>query len=196
MTGLTPSQTVGPYFRYGLTPNGEYPWNNVFSNDLLTADVSGERIRIEGRVFDGDGVAMTDSMLEIWQADASGRFNSRQADGALSNSGFKGFGRCATDSEGGFSFLTIKPGMVMDPDNHSQAPHILLAVYARGMTRQAQTRIYFPDEAANASDPILMLVPEDRRETLIANRFRNDQGLVYRFDVHLQGERETVFFDV
>jgi protocatechuate 3,4-dioxygenase alpha subunit len=196
MTGLTPSQTVGPYFRYGLTPNGEFLWNNAFSNDLLTADVSGERIRIEGRVFDGDGVAMTDSMLEIWQADASGRFNSRQADGTLSNSGFKGFGRCATDNEGGFSFLTIKPGMVIGPDNRSQAPHILLAVYARGMTRQAQTRIYFPDEAANASDPILMLVPEDRRETLIAERIRNDQGLVYRFDVHLQGDRETVFFDV
>jgi protocatechuate 3,4-dioxygenase alpha subunit len=196
MTGLTPSQTVGPYFRYGLTPNGEYLWNNVFSNDLVTADVSGERIRIEGRVFDGDGVAMTDSMLEVWQADASGRFNNRQADGALSNSGFKGFGRCATDNNGGFSFLTIKPGMVVGPDNHAQAPHILLAVYARGMTRQAQTRIYFPDEAANASDPILMLVPEDRRETLIANRIMNDQSLVYRFDVHLQGDRETVFFDV
>lgn len=194
MSGITPSQTVGPYFKYGLTPGGDYQWNDAFGNDLVTPDVSGERIRIVGRVFDGDGKEIPDSMLEIWQADGQGRFADPQDARSLPNAAFKGFGRCGTDSKGGYSFHTIKPGPVEGP-NEAQAPHILLAVFARGMTQQAQTRIYFADEAANATDPILALVPAERRATLIAVREPGDVA-TYRFDIHLQGDLETVFFDL
>jgi protocatechuate 3,4-dioxygenase alpha subunit len=196
MSGITPSQTVGPYFKYGLTPGNDYAWNDAFSNDLVTPEVSGERIRIEGQVFDGDGKIVPDSMLEIWQADAQGRFNDPQDKRSIPNATFRGFGRCGTTKEGKYSFLTIKPGPVPGPNDKPQAPHILLAVYARGMTRQVQTRIYFSDEAANAADPILALVPADRRDTLVAERDAGAQGGVYRFDIHLQGDKETVFFDV
>lgn len=195
MSGITPSQTVGPYFEYGLTPGTSYQWNDAFGNDLVTPDVSGERIRIIGRIFDGDGKPISDSMLEIWQADSQGRFADPQDKRALPNSAFKGFGRCGTDASGGYSFHTIKPGIVPGPGEKPQAPHILLAVYARGMTQQAMTRIYFENEPANAGDPILALVPADRRSTLIAKHEPGDV-LTYRFDVHLQGDSETVFFDV
>ncbi|MDI4234404.1 protocatechuate 3,4-dioxygenase subunit alpha [Bradyrhizobium sp. Arg237L] len=191
--GITPSQTVGPYFKYGLTPNGEYAWNDAFTNNLITPDVSGERIRVEGTVFDGDGVPVPDCMLEIWQADAQGRFSDPQDASALPNSSFKGFGRVGTDAKGGYSFDTIKPGQVPDPDGKPQAPHILLAVYARGMLLHLYTRIYFDDEAANATDPVLALVPSDRRATLIAQR---KASAAYVLDIHLQGDNETVFFDV
>ena len=195
MSGITPSQTVGPYFKYGLTPGGDYRWTDVFGNDLVTPDVSGERIRIVGTVFDGDGKIVTDSMLEIWQADAQGRFADPQDRRAIPNSAFKGFGRCGTDASGSYSFHTIKPGTVPGPGGKPQAPHILLAVFARGMTQQAMTRIYFEDEASNAVDPILALVPTDRRMTLIAKR-EAGKATTYRLDIHLQGDRETVFFDV
>jgi protocatechuate 3,4-dioxygenase, alpha subunit len=194
--GITPSQTVGPYFKYGLTPNGEYAWNDAFTNNLITPDVSGERIRVEGTVFDGDGVQVPDCMLEIWQADAQGRFSDPQDARALPNSSFKGFGRVGTDAKGGYSFDTIKPGQVPDPDGKPQAPHILLAVYARGMLLHLYTRIYFDDEAANAADPVLALVPADRRATLIARRKAGATNPVYVLDIHLQGDNETVFFDV
>jgi protocatechuate 3,4-dioxygenase, alpha subunit len=160
----------------------------TFGNDLVTADASGERIRIEGQVFDGDGQVVADSMLEIWQADAQGRFSDPQDARSLPNATFRGFGRCGTDKQGHFSFTTVKPGSVPGPGLTLQAPYIALAVYARGMTRQAQTRIYFSDETANASDPILALVPADRRETLISQRFAGDKAVIYRFDVHLQGD--------
>ena len=195
MSGITPSQTVGPYFEYGLTPGTSYRWNDAFSNDLVTPDVTGERIRIVGQIFDGDGTAITDSMLEIWQADAQGRFADPQDKRAIPNSVFKGFGRCKTDANGGYLFSTIMPGVVPDPKGKPQAPHILLAVYARGMTQQAMTRIYFDDAVANAADPVLALVPKDRRSTLIAKR-EADAATIYRFDIHLQGGMETVFFDV
>lgn len=195
MSNITPSQTVGPYFKYGLTPGNDYAWNDAFGNDLVTADVSGERIRIVGQVFDGDGKVIPDSMLEIWQADAQGRFADPQDTRAMPNAAFKGFGRCGTDAKGGFEFRTIKPGPVPGPGGKPQAPHILLAVFARGMTQQAITRIYFEDQAANPADPILTLVPADRRATLIAKREQGDI-VTYRFDVHLQGDRETVFFDL
>lgn len=195
MSSITPSQTVGPYFKYGLTPGRDYQWNDAFGNDLVTPDISGERIHIVGQVFDGDGAVVPDSMLEIWQADAQGRFADPQDTRALPNSAFKGFGRCGTDVNGGFSFHTIKPGSVPGPDGKPQAPHILLAVFARGMTQQAITRIYFEEESANAADPILALVPVDRRATLIAKREDRDVP-AYRFDVRLQGDSETVFFDV
>jgi protocatechuate 3,4-dioxygenase alpha subunit len=194
--GVTPSQTVGPYFAYGLTSSGKYDWNDAFSNNLVTADTSGERIRVEGRVFDGDGQPMVDCMLEIWQADAQGRFSDPQDQRALPNSSFKGFGRIGTDANGGYAFDTIKPGIVPDPDGKPQAPHIVLAVFARGMLLHLYTRIYFSGEAGNAVDPVLALVPIDRRATLIAQRANCNPGAVYRFDIHLQGDDETVFFDV
>jgi protocatechuate 3,4-dioxygenase alpha subunit len=195
MSGITPSQTVGPFFKYGLTPGGAYQWNDAFGNDLVTPDVSGERIRIVGQVFDGGGHAVPDAMLEIWQADAQGRFSDPQDARALPNAAFRGFGRCDTDAHGGYSFPTIKPGSVPGPGGRQQAPHILLAVFGRGMTQQVITRIYFEDEAANAGDPILALVPAERRATLIARREPGETA-TYRLDVHLQGDLETVFFDL
>ncbi|MGY4328238.1 protocatechuate 3,4-dioxygenase alpha subunit [Bradyrhizobium sp. LB7.2] len=168
--GSRPSQTVGPFFKYGLTPNGDYAWNDAFTNSTLTPDVTGDRVRIEGRVFDGDGVVVPDAMLEIWQADAQGRFADPQDKRALPNASFRGFARCGTDKDGNYAFETIKPGAVPDPDGKPQAPHILLAVFGRGMLRHLYTRIYFGDEAGNAADPVLALVPADRRATLTAVR--------------------------
>jgi protocatechuate 3,4-dioxygenase alpha subunit len=194
--GVTPSQTVGPYFAYGLTPNGKYEWNDAFSNNLVTSDATGERIRVEGRVFDGDGQPVPDAMLEIWQADAQGRFADPQDKRALPNAAFRGFGRCGTDANGGYAFDTIKPGSVPDPDGKPQAPHILLAVFARGMLLHLYTRVYFSGEAANATDPVLALVPLDRRATLIAEQANCNGNAVYRLDIHLQGDKETVFFEV
>ena len=194
--GVTPSQTVGPYFAYGLTSNGKYEWNDAFSNNLVTADTSGERVRVEGRVFDGDGKPVPDCMLEIWQADAQGRFADPQDKRAQPNSSFKGFGRCGTDANGGYAFDTIKPGTVPDPDGKPQAPHLVLAIFARGMLLQNYSRIYFGGEAANAADPVLALVPMDRRATLIAQQAHCNGNAVYRLDIHLQGDDEMVFFDV
>lgn len=193
MSGLTPSQTVGPFFAYGLTSNGAYAWNDAFSSNLVTPDTSGERIRIIGTVTDGDGAVVPDAMLEIWQADAQGRFADPQDGRAPANSTFKGFGRCGTTPEGGFAFDTIKPGRVPGPDGQPQAPHILMAVFARGMLLHSYTRIYFDGEAANAGDAVLAQVPADRRNTLIA---AHENGGVYRFNVRLQGDNETVFFEV
>ena len=194
--GITPSQTVGPYFAYGLTSSGKYAWNDAFSNSLVTPDTSGERIRVEGRVFDGDGQPVPDCMLEIWQADAQGKFSDPQDKRAIPNTSFKGFGRCGADANGGYSFDTIKPGPVPDADGKPQAPHLLLAVFARGMLLHLYSRIYFDGEAANSSDSILAQVPADRRATLIASRQPGAGNPVYRLDIRLQGDNETVFFDV
>jgi protocatechuate 3,4-dioxygenase alpha subunit len=194
--GLTPSQTVGPFFKYGLTPGGQYDWNDAFTNNLVTPDTSGDRVRVQGRVFDGDGQPVPDCMLEIWQADAQGRFSDPQDKRALPNTSFKGFGRCGTDANGDYFFDTIRPGSVADADGKTQAPHLLLAIFARGMLLHLYTRIYFDGEAGNAADPVLALVPGDRRATLIATREPGSGNAVYRFDIRLQGENETVFFDV
>jgi protocatechuate 3,4-dioxygenase alpha subunit len=194
--GITPSQTVGPYFAYGLISNGKYDWNDAFTNNLVTPDTTGERIRVEGRVFDGDGQPVPDCMLEVWQADAQGRFADPKDKRALPNAKFHGFGRCGTDANGDYAFETIKPGSVPDPDGKPQAPHILLAVFARGMLLHLYTRIYFGGEAANAADPVLALVPADRRATLIASREAGNGNPVYRLDIRLQGDNETVFFEV
>ena len=194
--GITPSQTVGPFFKYGLTPDGKYDWNDAFTSNLVTSDTSGERIRVQGRIFDGDGQPVPDCMLEIWQADAQGRFSDPKDKRALPNSKFSGFGRCGTDGNGDYAFDTIKPGSVPDPDGKPQAPHILLAVFARGMLLHLFTRIYLDGEAANATDPVLALVPLDRRATLIAEQANCNGNAVYRFDIHLQGDNETVFFEV
>ena len=191
----TPSQTVGPFFAYGLTPQQYgYQLTSIADGDLLTPEVEGQRIRIEGRVFDGEGAAMADAMVEIWQADAQGRY-AHPADRRGSNVGFKGFGRMGTgtDPEQRFVFETIKPGA---PDA-GQAPHVNVVVFARGLLNHVYTRIYFSDEAdANAADPVLASVPEDRRQTLVASRSEEPGGIVYRFDIHMQGGNETVFFDV
>lgn len=204
MSDITPSQTVGPYFAYGLTPkgrchwdpNGSYSWKETAGDNLVTPDASGQKIRIEGRILDGDGLPINDAMLEIWQADAQGRYANPRDNRALPNTQFKGFGRSATDKDGVYSFDTIKPGSVPGPNGKSQAPHIVFGIFSRGMLRQIHTRLYFADEAGNGSDPILALVPEDRRGTLLAHKEMRGDLPVYRFDIRVQGENETVFFDV
>lgn len=188
---ITPSQTVGPFFAYALTPSGRYALTDLATGDLTSNDAVGARIRVEGRVLDGDGMAVADAMIELWQADGGGRYPGR--DPALSNSRFTGFGRAATDQDGRFEFKTVKPGRVPGPGG-LQAPHINLGVFARGVLRRMFTRVYFEDEAAaNGSDPILALVPEEARHTLLARRHGAD-GL-YSFDIRLQGVDETIFFE-
>jgi protocatechuate 3,4-dioxygenase alpha subunit len=204
MSEITPSQTVGPFFAYGLTPEGRCDWKpddrygfkTTVADNLVTPDVTGTRIRIEGRVIDGDGVGISDAMLEIWQADAQGRYADPRDGRALPNARFKGHGRSATSKDGTYSFDTIKPGAVPGPDGKQQAPHVLVAIFSRGMLRQVYTRLYFADEAGNASDPILALVPADRRGTLIAKPETRDGQTVYRFDIRVQGDDETVFFEI
>jgi protocatechuate 3,4-dioxygenase alpha subunit len=190
----TPSQTVGPYFAYGLTAEQYgYDFNSIAGGNLTDDETEGERIHIVGRVLDGEGNAVDDAMIEIWQADAQGRY-AHPADPRGSNLAFKGFGRygTGTDPELRFIFDTIKPGSV-----EGQAPHITMCVMCRGMLSHAFTRIYFSDEVeANGDDAVLATVPGDRRATLIAEREETVAGIVYRFDVHLQGGKETVFFDL
>ncbi len=189
----TPSQTVGPYFAYGLTPGQYgYPLSDLATGNLLDEDSEGTRIRLEGRIFDGAGAPVSDAMIEIWQADGQGRY-AHSADGRGANVAFKGFGRFGTGTEADsrFIFETIKPGSV----DGEQAPHINLIVFMRGILSHAYTRVYFADEAAaNEADPVLALVEPARRATLIAGACEG--GSVYRFDIHMQGENETVFFDV
>ncbi|MDW3205948.1 MAG: protocatechuate 3,4-dioxygenase subunit alpha [Alphaproteobacteria bacterium] len=192
--GQTPSQTVGPYFAYGLTPEQYgYPLKSIAHPTVGGLDsAGGPRILVEGRVLDGNGDPVDDAMIEIWQADAQGRYPGTDT---AANSAFTGFARCGTgtDRERRFIFETVKPGAAED----GQAPHINVIVFARGLLSHAYTRIYFADEAAaNEADPVLAAVPEPRRGTLIATRHETDRGVVYRFDIHLQGAAETVFFDV
>lgn len=193
MAGITPSATVGPFFLFGLLPSTR-GGSDLVGNDLVTPEVSGERIGIAGRVFDGDGAPVPDALIEIWQADAAGRYAAPADAPALPNATFRGFGRAATDAAGAYTFRTIRPGPVPGPQGRMQAPHILVNVFARGVLRQLVTRVYFADEPANASDPVLALVPAERRATLLATRENGADG-AYRFDIHLQGERETVFFE-
>ena len=193
----TPSQTIGPFFAYGLTPGQyDYAFSDLATGDLLAdcPDEGGTRIEIVGQVYDGEGQIVSDAMIEIWQADSQGRY-AHPNDPRQSNTGFKGFGRFGTGTEedSSFRFKTVKPGSV----DGEQAPHICVVIFARGMLSHAYTRIYFADEAtANARDNILASVPEDRRQTIIANSNTSDSPSTYRFDIHLQGDNETVFFDV
>ena len=204
MSEITPSQTVGPFFAYGLSPHSRctwqpsdiYDWKETVGANLVTPDASGTKVRIEGRVLDGDGMPINDAMLEIWQADAQGRYAHPRDNPARPNSRFTGFGRSATDKNGAYSFDTIKPGAVPGPNGKPQAPHIVFCIYSRGMLRQVYTRLYFYDEAANDGDPILTLVPKDRRGTLIAHKEMRGDLAVYRFDIRVQGDGETVFFDI
>jgi protocatechuate 3,4-dioxygenase, alpha subunit len=194
MAVITPSATVGPFFLFGLIPS-TYGGQDIITNNLVTPDVSGEKIRIEGRVLDGDGAPIPDAMLEIWQADAAGRYAHPADRRALPNAAFKGFGRSPTDAAGRYAFDTIKPGTVPGPNGKMQAPHIAVNLFSRGVLKQMVTRIYFSDETANASDPILNLVPPERRATLIARRQERAGAPVYLLDFKLQGGDETVFFE-
>jgi protocatechuate 3,4-dioxygenase, alpha subunit len=191
----TPSQTVGPYFAFGLVPEQYgYPFSSIAGGTLVRNDTDGRRIRIEGRVLDGEGQAISDALVEIWQADARGRY-AHPLDPRSSHASFHGFGRVGTgtDPEHRFVFETVKPASV----DGIQAPHVNVIVLMRGLMLHAYTRIYFADEAtANATDPVLASVPADRRDTLIAKCDQSPDGVVYRFDIHMQGPRETVFFDV
>jgi protocatechuate 3,4-dioxygenase alpha subunit len=199
----TASQTAGPYVHIGLAPAaaGLALRTQEKPNVLVGALTEGERIRIEGRVIDGAGAPLRDGLIELWQANAHGRYN-HPADTQQKalDPEFRGFGRSVTDLESGlFWFETIKPGRV--PGRRGQppmAPHVSLWIVARGINIGLNTRMYFDDEAAaNAEDPVLRLVePAERRQTLIAARGQRGGEVVYRFDIHLQGAQETVFFDV
>ena len=178
------SQTIGPYLRIGLE------WMVI--EDVAPAGVAGERVRIEGRVLDGDGRPVNDAAVEIWQANSHGRYASPEdSREAPLEHAFRGYGRSLTDDAGAFRFRTIKPGRVPGPDGRLQAPHLLVTVFMRGLLKQLVTRMYFADDMASADDAILALVPEARRRTLIARR----KGDALEWNIVLQGKDETVFFD-
>lgn len=192
--GPTPSQTVGPFFAYGLTARQySYDFDQPFNDIVALPDAAGEHIVLEGRVFDGDGQAIFDAMIEISQADSQGRYPSSAEE--VKASGFRAFGRMGTgtDADRRFRFRTVKPGA----EGPGQAPHINVIVLMRGLLLHAFTRVYFSDEAqANAADAALQSVPAERRNTIVAQR-RDSGGVpVYTFDIHMQGPQETVFFDV
>ena len=191
----TPSQTIGPFFAYGLTPEQYgYDHRSIAGPKVETGEARGKIITITGQVFDGAGAPIEDAMLDLWQADTQGRYN-HPADPRGSNVGFVGFARAGTGADLGkrFTFTTMKPGSI----GPGHAPHINVALFMRGLLSHAYTRIYFSDEAnANAGDPVLSAVPDDRHATLIAQRGESEDGVIYRFDIHMQGENETVFFDV
>ncbi|MDI3341480.1 MAG: protocatechuate 3,4-dioxygenase subunit alpha [Sphaerobacter sp.] len=188
---LTGAQTVGPFFHPALLRE------DARRNVLVQPETEGERIRIEGCVYDGDGVPVPDAMVEIWQANHYGRHRHPLDQRPLPlDPTFIGFGRCGTDDAGRYWFETIKPGPVSFDGERSQAPHICVLVFARGLLNHLVTRLYFADEPANAADPVLQRVPPERRETLIAQRAVVDGAVVYRFDIVLQGDGETVFFNI
>jgi protocatechuate 3,4-dioxygenase, alpha subunit len=180
--GITPSQTVGPYFAIGLPwPDGPY----------VVEEGTPEAIWIEGCVYDGAGDPIPDALVETWQADPDGRFN--HPDDPRGTSAFRGFGRAPVDDDGRWRILTLKPGPVPGPDGTTQAPHIDVSLFARGLLNRVVTRIYFADEEeANAADPVLSRIDDARRATLIAQPTQDG----YHLDFRLQGEDETVFFAV
>jgi len=182
----TPSQTVGPYLRIGFTA--------LAADAIAPPGEAGERLTIEGRVVDGDGKPIGDAVLEIWQADAGGKYAHAEdaTKGAVGE--FRGFGRILTDAGGVFRFTTIKPGSVPGPKGAKQAPHLVVTVFARGLLKHLLTRIYFPDDPGNATDPIMLLVPAERRATLVAKRSPQAKATL-EWNLVLQGENETVFFD-
>jgi protocatechuate 3,4-dioxygenase alpha subunit len=191
--GITPSQTVGPFFAYVLTPH-EYETREIFSHDLATPDAAGQTIRVEGYILDGDGEPIVDAMVEIWQADGDGSYVASESKPGI-NTAFKGFGRSDLDTNGFFGFRTVMPGQVPGPNGAAQAPHINVGIFARGLLNRLFTRVYFEGQPANATDPVLALVPEDRRPTLIATRRERGEETVYTFNIRLQGDGETVFFE-
>jgi len=181
----TASQTVGPYVRIGFLP--------LAVDAIAPKDAAGERVTVHGHVVDGDGKLVTDSVIEIWQADAEGRY--AHPEGAKGQpAAFRGFGRILTDGKGEFRFSTIKPGRVPGPDGALQAPHLVVTVFMRGLLKHLLTRVYFPGESANSDDPVLNLVPADRRGTLIATVAAGSKSTL-EWNVIVQGKNETVFFD-
>jgi len=199
----TPSQTAGPYVHIGLVPRqaGFDIFERPTGGDLLRPETLGERIRIEGRIFDGTGAPVRDAVVEVWQADTHGRYaHPADTQPGPRDPHFRGWGRTGTDfATGLWAFDTIKPGRAAARPGHGRmAPHVTLWIVARGINIGLATRLYFADEAAaNAEDPVLRIVEQpSRRETLIAARSERDGRPVYSLDIHLQGERETVFFDV
>lgn len=195
----SPSQTAGPYVHIGCTPNfaeieGVYPQD--LGHAMITGNVQGQRIRITGRVIDGTGTPLRDAMIEIWQPDATGLFNSPAETRGTADPNFTGWGRCASDmTTGEFAFDTVKPGAVPFVDGRMQAPHVTLWIVARGINLGLHTRMYFPDEAeANAADPILSRIEHQARIKTLIGEDKGDNH--YHFDIRLQGHNETVFFDI
>lgn len=191
----TPSQTAGPYVHIGLALEaaGNPAREQEIWNEMARPEAPGEHIVLLGHVYDGNGHLIRDSFLELWQANADGEYD---AEYDLSKA-FNGFGRTATTDEGEWLARTIKPGMVRNAAGVPMAPHINVSLFARGINIHLQTRLYFDDEAqSNAADPVLNLIEQpQRRQTLIAKRCTVDGKLAYRFDIRVQGEDETVFFD-
>lgn len=193
----TPSQTVGPFFAYGLTAEQYgYPYDSLMNHSLVSPHTPGERISITGRILDGNGAAITDALIELWQADPRGQYRTTPIEHntlAHVDRGFLGFGRMGTGTlpDGQFRFTTLKPGAV----GEGSAPHINVLLLMRGSLRNLYTRLYFPDEgAANAQDALLRAVPPERRATLLAHRQAVNGETHYVFDIHMQGPHETVFF--
>lgn len=196
----SPSQTAGPYVHIGLAPGaaGFDIYRQELGHDIAGPNAAGERIRVEGLVIDGIGSPVRDVLLEVWQANAAGVYAHPEHLGEVED-GFRGWGRVITDFETGeWAFETVKPGLVMGRRGQMMAPHINLWIVARGINVGLNTRIYFEDEAeANAADPVINLIEwERRRATLIAKRTQHNDIPVYRFDIKLQGDNETVFFDI
>lgn len=190
----TPSQTVGPYFAYGLCPEQyNFDLKSLFPPAVVDHEAAGEHITIVGQVFDGDGKVIGDALLEVSQLDSNGRYPASREE--VEASGFRGFARVGTGTDPHKRFIveTVKPGRAADDD----APHLNVILTMRGMLLHTFTRIYFDDEvAANESDPVLGSVPAARRGTLIARREPGSSKTVYRFDIYMQGDKETVFFDL
>lgn len=196
----TPSQTAGPYVHIGLAPGaaGFDIYKEELGWDIAGPNAAGERIRVEGIVIDGTGSPVKDVLLEAWQANSQGVYAHPEHPGEVEE-GFRGWGRVITDFDTGeWGFDTVKPGPVMGRTGHMMAPHINLWIVARGINIGLNTRMYFDDEAeANAADPVINLIEwENRRATLIAKRSETGGKVTYRFDIRLQGENETVFFDI
>ena len=191
----TPSQTIGPFFSYGLTPKqaGYNKLSSLASSSLVTESTIGAQIRIEGTIFDGVGDIVSDAMVEIWQADSQGRYQNQPSLEGIGSS-FLNFGRCDTgaNDQNKFVFETVKPGQI----STKTAPHINLVIFMRGLLSHVFTRIYFPDEKnSNLLDETLLTIPAYRQETLVAKKLSGESTLIYEFNIHLQGEKETVFFD-
>ena len=189
--GITASQTVGPFLKIGLVREGQ---------EYVVPKNTNGALKVQGRVYDGEGKPVPDAMIEIWQANVHGKYNHPEdlSDAELVK-GFNGFGRSCTDEEGCFFFVTVKPGRVAGLGNTLQAPHMAINVFARGMLKQQVTRLYFSDEIhANSEDPVLNSIDDvEVRDTLVASKVHDENGMpCYKFNIHLQGEKETAFFDV
>lgn len=196
----TPSQTAGPFVHIGLAPGaaGFDIYQHELGQDIAGPNAKGERIRVEGLVIDGTGSPVKDVLIEAWQANADGVYAHPEHPGEVEE-GFRGWGRVITDfATGNWGFETVKPGCTPGRSGSIMAPHINLWIVARGINTGLNTRLYFSDEEqANAADPVINLIEwENRRQSLIATRSDTEGSVVYRFDIRLQGENETVFFDI